>query len=162
TAGGQSGADIIASAVQAYYEEYALRPLAHNYLQFESMAAMVARRSSLTDYAVLDSMPTGGAPTDARTQNATLAYYYLLCAATPTFLAFYGGFEPSTPGTRHWSPAATFDVGPASGSWSLLASGPDPEKPTLTYHVYQRTYANALVLYRPLSYGGGTSGTLND
>ena len=40
-------------------------------------------------------------------------------------------------------------------------SGADPEAPSLTYHVYERPYGNALVLYKPLSYGGA-SGTLGD
>ena len=47
-------------------------------------------------FVVLDSHPGGGAPTDARTQLATLAYYYLLADPNTTFLDFFGGFSPGT------------------------------------------------------------------
>src|SRR5262249_46320856 len=76
TAGGGADADPVVQKVQGYFEEFALRPLAHHYQQFEGVAAQVARRAALTSpppYAVLDSLPTGGSPTDARTQLATLA-----------------------------------------------------------------------------------------
>src|SRR5262249_38667184 len=88
-----------------------------------------------------------------------LAYYYLLADPVSTFLMFFGGQEPNTSWTRHWSPAAAFDVGQPQGAWSLFASGLDPGNSALTYHVYQRAYSNALVLYKPLSSGGGVSGT---
>ena len=44
----------------------------------------------------------------------------------------------------------------------LFASGADPLSPTLTYKVFSRTYDNALVLYKPLSYTVGVgNGTLS-
>jgi hypothetical protein len=163
TASGGSAADSVISHVQGYFEEFAIRALADNYQQFESLAMEVAHRASLTTpspYAVLDSLPTGGDPSDPRTQIATLAYYYLLANPTTTFLDFFGGYAPATTWSQHWSPAAAYNIGSPLGTWSDFASGADPSNAALTYHVYQRTYANALVLYRPLSYGGGVSGTL--
>jgi hypothetical protein len=165
TAGGDSSADPVIQRIQGYYEEFAIRPLAHNWQQFETLAAAVATWATLqtpAPLAVLDSLPTGGSPTDPRTQMATLAYYYLLADPTSTFLDFYGGYAPATSWTQHWSQAVTYNVGRPLGSWSLFAAGADPANPALTYHVYQRAYGNALVLYRPLSYGSGTTGTLGD
>ena len=69
--GGGTTADPVVDQGTAYFEEFALRPLAASYLQFENIAALVAHRASLDTpppYAVLDSLPTGGSPTDPRTQ----------------------------------------------------------------------------------------------
>jgi hypothetical protein len=114
--------------------------------------------------AVLDSLPTGGSPSDPRTQLATLAYYYLLANPKYTFLDFFGGFEPSTEWDRHWTAAVNYNVGQPQGSWSLFASGRDPADHRLTYHIYERSYTNALILYKPLSYSptGWTQSTLGD
>src|SRR5262249_15254097 len=46
--------------------------------------------------------------------------------------------------------------------WSLIAAGQDPGNRRLSYQVYQRSYSNALVLYKPLSYAGGVTGTTAD
>jgi hypothetical protein len=165
TAGGDGSADPVIQRIQGYYEEIAIRPLANSWQQFETLAATVAERARLkapAPYAVLDSLPAGGSPTDPRTQLATLAYYYLLADPTSTFLDFYGGYAPATSWTQHWSQAVTYNVGQPLGSWSLLAAGADPANPALTYHVYQRAYSNVLVLYKPLSYGNGTTGGLGD
>ncbi len=168
TSGGQYDADGIIRQNTAYFEEFALRPLASNYAQFEDLANLVGHRESLkapAPYAVLDSLPTGGSPTDPRTQITTLAEYYLLADPKYTFLDFYGGYAPSSSWTQHWSQAVTYNVGKPEGSWSLFATGTDPSNSRLTYHVYQRTYSNALVLYKPLSYSsslqmsGSLSGT---
>jgi hypothetical protein len=151
--------------VQGSFEEFAIRPLAHTYAQFEEVAAQVARRAALRSpapYQVLDAYPSGGSPLDARTQLATLAYYYLVADPNSTFLDFYGGFEPFTSWSRHWSTAAGYNVGQPLGSWSVFATGADPANPALTYKVYQRSYGNALVLYKPLSSGPAGSGTLAD
>jgi hypothetical protein len=166
TTGTGTVADPVLTSVQAAYEELALRPLSANSTQFEDLAALVAHQQALmspSPYLVLDSLPTGGSPTDPRTQLATLAEYYLLADPATTFLDFYGGYEPATPWARHWSEAVTFDVGQPEGTWSVAASGADPSAPALTYRVYQRTYANALVLYKPRSYAtGGLVGSLGD
>src|SRR5207253_6673218 len=129
TSAGGEVADVVAQSVQAYYEEFAIRPLAHHYQQFEDLAATLAQRQAVRSpapYAVLDSLPTGGSPTDPRTQLATLAYYYLLADLNSTFLDFFGGFEPASTWSRHWAAAAAYNVGLPSGSWSVFATGNDP------------------------------------
>jgi hypothetical protein len=128
------------------------------------LADLVARRaaSASAPYAILDSLPAGGSPTDPRTQLATLAYYYLLADPANTFLDFYGGFEPASSWTRHWVPAVAYNIGQPLRPWSLFASGVDPENWNLSYHVYGRLFSNALVLYKPLSYGAGVTGTTAD
>jgi hypothetical protein len=113
---------------------------------------------------VLDSHPAGGSPTDARTQLATLAYYYLFNDPERTFLMFYGGWNPSSSWTEHWVPAAAVNVGTPSGPMRVFAAGADPANAALTYQVFARDYTNALTLYKPLSYaqGVGTGTTGND
>jgi hypothetical protein len=160
-----SAGDTVSATTQAAFDEFALRPLASTYQGFENAAAAIAAQqasSSPAPYVVLDSLPTGGAPTDRRTQIATLAEYYLLADPTTTFLDFFGGYAPSSSWSQHWSPAAAYDVGQPQGGWSLWASGADPSNAALTYRVYARSYGNALVLYKPLSYAHGVSGTLAD
>jgi hypothetical protein len=166
TSGGQTASDGVVSQNTGYFEEYALRPLSHSWQQFEDLAALIQHRQSLHSpqpYAVLDALATGGSPTDPRTQVATLAEYYMLADSSHTFLDFYGGQEPSTSWTRHWSQAAAYNVGQPVGAWSLFASGSDPANRALMYHVYQRQYTNALVLYKPLSHTQGVAhdGTLS-
>jgi hypothetical protein len=166
TGGGGPAADLAIRGTQGYFEEFALRPLAQYYQQFEALAGQVARRSALRSpapYAVIDSYPTGGSVTDPRTQLATLAAYYLIADPVSTFLDFFGGFEPATSWTRHWTQAAAFNVGQPQATWSVFATGTDPSNSNLTYRVYQRHYSNALILYKPLSSNsGGTAGTLAD
>jgi hypothetical protein len=165
TAGGGTAADPVIQSVQGYYEELALRPLANNYQQFEALAGLVAHRTALQSpapYAVLDSYPGGGSQTDPRTLLATLASYYLLADPNTTFLDFFGGYDTTGPWSRHWSAAAAYDIGQPAGAWSLFATGADPANPALTYRVYQRPFGNALVLYKPLSYGNHVTGTLAD
>ena len=157
-AGGGKRADPLVRQSPFYYEEFVIRPLAHNYATFEDVAGTVERRAALTrpaPYAVLDSHPQGGAVDDPRTQLGVLAYYYLLADPDSTFLTIFGGFEPGTTWKRHWIPAAAHDVGRPTGRRSVFATGPDPAKPTLTYRVYQRRYEKAWVLFKPLSYVRG-------
>lgn len=163
TSGGNAGTTQVVQKVTAAMEEFALRPLAANYVNFYDMSGLVSARlaASNSPYLVLDSLSNGGSPTDPRTQLATLAYYYLVADPKRTFLMFYGGAEPATSWTRHWSPAAAYNVGQPQGAWSEFASGPDPANATLTYKVFRRNYTNAMVLYKPLSYKLGTgNGTL--
>jgi hypothetical protein len=158
SAGGPAYADTVIRQNPAYLEEFAIRPLSHNYLQFEDLAETVARRAKLTSpppYAVLDGYPAGGDPTDPRTQLATLACYYLLADPDSTFLMFYGGHEPATTWRRHWVPAAAYDVGKPVGDWSRLVEAADPSNPAMRCRVYQRTYERALVLFKPLSHKPG-------
>ena len=45
------------------------------------------------------------------------------------------------------------------GAATVFATGSDPANRSLTYKVYGREYGHALVLYKPLSYTRGVSGT---
>jgi hypothetical protein len=158
TVGGRAQADAVIRQAPAYFEEFAIRPLAHNYLQFEDLAELIAHRTNLTTpppYAVIDSLPQRGDPTDPRTQLATLAYYYMLADPDTTFLTFFGGHEPGTTWQRHWTPAAAVDVGRPVGPWRRFAEGADPSNAAMKYRVYQRPYKRALMLYRPLAFKEG-------
>ncbi len=165
TSGGGYDADVVVQSVPATVEEFALRPVSHSWQQFEDLAEMIQHRLALASpptYVVLDSLaPSGFSPTDPRWQLSTLAYYYLIGDAENTFLMFNGGNEPASSWTRHWTQAAAFDVGAAKGAWSVFAKGVDPTNTALSFSIYQREYANALVLYKPLSYtravGTGTT-----
>jgi hypothetical protein len=155
TAGGQLRADPVIRQNPFYFEEFAIRPFSHHYGYFEDLAETMARRAALTSpppLAVIDSHPQYGSPTDPRMQLATLAYYYLLADPEWTFLMFNGGFEPASSWTRHWCPAAAYDIGQPKEKWCVFASGSDPANPTLAFKVYQRAFTNALVLHKPLSY----------
>jgi hypothetical protein len=158
TAGGRARADAVIRQAPAYFEEFAIRPLANTYLQFEDLAEMTARRADLTSpppYAVIDSHPQRGDLTDPRMQLATLAYYYLLADPDTTFLCFYGGSEPGTAWQRHWTAAAAYDIGRPTGRWSRFAEGTDPSNPAMKYRVYRRAYERAVVLYKPLAFKDG-------
>jgi hypothetical protein len=165
TAGSGVSADPLARNGISYIEEFALRPLAHNWQQFLDLSAQTVRRFQLmgkNGYAILDTYPAGGSPTDPRTQIASLAYYYLLADPERTFVMFNGGYEPSTAWTRHWTNAVKYDIGKPRGPWSVFAQGLDPERTYLDYKIYPRTYDRALVLYKPLSYRTGRTGTTAD
>src|SRR5205823_1819517 len=125
TSGGGAETDAVIRNTPASLQEFALRPLDSSRQAFEDLAALVAHRQAIgpTDYMVLDSLPTGGSPTDPRTQIATLAEYYLLGDPKTTFLMFYGGYAPNTSWTQHWSPAAAYDVGAPQGAFSVFAQG---------------------------------------
>jgi hypothetical protein len=148
-------------------EEFALRPMAQTWAQFQDLAGTVARRLALTDpsgYLVLDSLSTGGSPTDPRTRMAALASYYLVADPDATMFMAWGGEEPASAWSRHWWDAIGFDVGRPQGALSEFATGADPANEALVYHVFGRQYDRALVLYKPLSYaaGKGTGGTGDD
>jgi hypothetical protein len=162
--GGKSVEPVIAGGV-SYLEEFALRPLSHNHVQFEDTAELIRKRNELAKgrgWSILDTYPQGGSPTDGRTQLAALSYYYLVADPETSMLMFNGGHEPATSWTRHWSDAVRFDVGRPVEEWSTFASGADPTNSRLVYKIYQREYDNALVLYKPLSYTRGTTGTTID
>jgi hypothetical protein len=168
-AGGNAGsADAAVQGVQAYYEEFGIKPLHDDYARFDSVVAQVASRAgqnSNAPYAVIDSRPDGGSPTDARMQLATLASYYQMSDSTRTFLDFYGGFEPNSSWTRHWSQAAAYNIGQPTGRSSFQAG---VDSLGFTYHIYQRSFVHGannkpvLVLYKPVSYNGHKDGLLTD
>jgi hypothetical protein len=154
SSGAGAGADPVIANTGGYFEEFALRPLSGSYQMFEDLAAVVAHRAGLESpppVAILDALPTGGSPTDPRTQIATLAEYYLLADPARTFLDPFGGFAPTSSWSQHFFGAINYNVGTPKGSWSLFASGLDPNDHRYTYRVYERQYSNALVLYKPLS-----------
>lgn len=160
TSGGGTTADRVARQVPATIEEFALRPLAQSWGQFQELAGTVTRRLS-AGYLILDSLSTGGSPTDPRTRMAALASYYLLADPEATLFMAWGGEEPASAWSRHWWDAIGFDIGRPVGTWSEFASGTDSANTSLTFRVFQRSYERALVLYKPLSYaaGKGTGGT---
>jgi hypothetical protein len=165
TAGGGYDAVPLTTAAAASFEEFLLRPLQANWTQVLDVADLVSARLApgRSAYLVLDSHPGATSPTDPRTQLATLAYYYLLADPQRTFLMFFGGYNPSSSWTEHWSPAAAVDVGQPLGPMRLFASGNDPANPRLGYRIYARDYSKALVLYKPLSYTLGVgNGTTDD
>ena len=161
TAGGGFTATPVSAGAAGSFEEFLIRPLQANWSQVGDAANLVNERlKNGSPYLVIDSHPVGGSPTDGRTQLATLAYYYLLADPERTFLMFYGGYNPSSSWTEHWSPAAAVDVGTPTGEMRQLASGLDPANSGLTYKVFARDYSNGLVVYKPLSYATGkTPGT---
>jgi hypothetical protein len=79
TSGASGAADPIIKNRVSYLEEFSLRPLSANYVQFEDLAATLAYRRQLSGgkaYEILDSLPTNGFDaTNPRTQLATLAMY---------------------------------------------------------------------------------------
>jgi len=165
TAGGGDAADAVTAGAAAAIEEFLIRPLTHSWTEFGDTANLVARRLAAdgSPYLVIDSRSDGGGATDPRTQLATLAYYYLLADADRTFLMFYGGENPSSTWSQHWSEAVRVDVGRPTAAYREFAAGKDPLSPSLTYKVFARDYANGLVLYKPLSYARGVGeGTRND
>ena len=163
TAGGNGTSDPIFRNGVSSLEEFALRPLSANHVQYDDLAAMLKSRRQLAGgkaYEILDSLPTNGVDAnDPRMQLATLAMYYTVADPNLSFLMVNGGNEPATTWKRHWIEAATFNVGKPRGDESVLTSGLDPSNSSLAYKVYQRRYDNALVLYKPVSYTRGKTGT---
>jgi hypothetical protein len=167
TAGGGRHCEPVIQYNPAYFEEFMIRPLSHNWTLYEDIAEAVERRARLTTpppLAVIDSYPSGGKVDDPRMQLGVLAYYYLLAEPDWTYLTFFGGYEPGTAWDRHWSPAVAFDVGRPTGKQSVFATGTDPAATDLTFKVYQRQYEKALILFKPLSHhrAAKTAATIED
>ena len=104
----------------------------------------------------------GGDLMSDRMKLATLAYYYAVADPDTSMLMMNGGNEPASEWRRHWTDAVKYNVGRPVGEYSVFAQGADPSNAALVYKVYQRRYQNALVLYKPLSYTKGTTGTTAD
>jgi hypothetical protein len=158
TGGGFASAEPVIQQSPAYFEEFAVRPLSHGWSAFDDLAAMIDRRHLLTKpppLAVIDSHAQGGKQDDPRVLIGVLAYYYLLANPDTDFLMFFGGQDPNGAWAKHWTAAVAYDVGKPAGKWSEFATGPDPANKDLTYKVLQRTYSNALVLFKPLSHVRG-------
>lgn len=163
TAGSIAEGDPIARESTAVLEEFLLRPNDHNWSNLIDMQDRVNRRLATGSHAILDTHPGSGSLTTERTRMGSLAYYYLLGDPDETFLMFAGGFRPSAAWNTVFVPAATHDVGRPVADMTTFATGTDPQNANLTYKVYAREYANALVLFKPRSYtlGKGT-GTADD
>jgi hypothetical protein len=161
TAGGGFTATPVSAGAAASFEEFLIRAMQANWSEVGDAVNLVNERlNNGSEYLVIDSHPAGGSTTDARTQLATLAYYYLLADPDRTFLMFFGGYNPASSWTEHWSPAAAVDIGTPAGDMRQLAAGLDPANSALTYKVFARDYTNGLVVYKPLSYATGqTEGT---
>ena len=118
---------------------------------------------------VLDSFSTYG-NTSSRYQILLLAYYYMLSQQGTYFspLSDNGAVVDTNDPKSDWNPYRWFaaigtDVGQPTASTSLFASGSDPLDGTKTYKIYQRTFGNALVLYKPISSDcDGVAGTNDD
>jgi hypothetical protein len=166
TAGTGTVAAAVVSQVQGWYDEFGIRALSSTWQQFEDFAGSVAQAESSRSpapFAVLDSYPTPGfSLTDPRLDTATLAEYYLLARPGSTFLDLFGGAQPSSSWVNHWVAAAADNIGQPTGPGSVFARGADPSNSALTYKVYERSYTNALVLYKPLSSASGRTGTTAD
>ena len=165
TAGGNSTATPIIRNGVSFLEEFALRPMTANHVQFDDLTATLNFRREASgghSYEILDSLPQGRDANDPRVQMTTLAMYYAVADSEMTFLMLNGGNEPASGWKRHWIDAITYNVGQAKGANSVMAEGLDPSNKRLTYKVYQRDFDNALVLYKPLAYTRNETGTTAD
>jgi hypothetical protein len=165
TAGGRLDAAAISANSVGVFEEFLLRPLQANWSEVGDAVNLINARLAPggAPYLVIDTHPASGSPTDPRTLTAALAYYYLVADPERTFLMFFGGSNPASTWTQHWSPAAAVDVGAPAGTMRVFAQGVDPLSPSLEYKVFARNYENGLVLYKPLSYRTGIGeGTRNE
>lgn len=161
TVGGNSTAEPVVRNGVSYLEEFALRPLAANHVQFDDLAATLRYRRQISGgkaYEILDTLPTNGDASDPRMQLASLAMYYAVADPDLSFLMVNGGNEPASSWRRHWIGAVEFDVGRPLARHTVFAVGQDPADRSLAYKVYGREYENALVLYKPLSYTRGETG----
>jgi hypothetical protein len=164
---GYTTSDPVITNTGAEYWEKGFRARSDDYLnQFVANKDHLNHVKTLTTnppYEVIDTYPSyhnsssGSDPTsdDAVTQYDNLAYYYLLADPNNNFLDLFGGFETNTSwSTRHWNAAEAVSIGTPVNSYSTFDTGTDPGQAdnTYTYYVYQRTFQNALVLYKPLSY----------
>ena len=132
TGGAGTSTDPIIKNGVSYLQEFALRPMSSNYVQFEDLVASLAYDRKLSGgkaYEILDSLPTGGDPADPRTQLATLAQYYLLADPNLSFLLMNGGAEPSSGWARHWTDAIKYNVGKPTSAEYVYATGAGPGEP---------------------------------
>ena len=82
-----------------------------------------------------------------------LCYYYMLC--TPDTVVTLMGADPAYAYHFRFSYASRYDIGALVGAWSVFATGQDPQNTALAYKVYTRSFANAVILFKPLSYTTG-------
>jgi hypothetical protein len=159
-------AEEVVAATQTALREDELYPLQNDWPSFDAKVSQLFQQDAQAGgkvYSLLTTTPTyNGLSLQANPNTALtcLAAYYLLADPATTFLELNNTSETNTSWTRRFVQAAAYDVGQPTGPMSLAASGPDPEDQNQNppsqysriYHIYQRAYQNALVLYRPLSY----------
>jgi len=165
TAGGGKNVEPQVKNGLSYLEEFALRPMTSNTVQVDDLIALLRRRRELSNgkgYEILDTYSGKFDAADPRVMGSSLAMYYLVADANRSMLMINGGSEPNTTWSRHWTYAIRYNVGKPTGEAKTFATGFDPANKSLPYKVYSRTYQNALVLYKPLSYLKGTNGTTAD
>jgi hypothetical protein len=165
TSGGGPGVEFLARNGVSSLDEFGLRPLSANHVQFDDLVANLAYERQLSGgkaYEILDTLPQSVDETDPRTQITTLAMYYAVADPSLSFLMMNGGNEPGTTWQRHWTAAINYNVGRPTNTVHVVATGNDPANPSLVYKVFERDYQNAKVFYKPLSYTYGISGTIAD
>lgn len=164
-----------------WWYEFALKPLADSWSQFETFAATVATLQAATSPApigMIDSSTASGGNTGVEQTPANLynvlPYYYAL--STPdTYLNYWGGENPAVAWSGKWCGAAQYDLGAPTAAYSVFKTGSDPDTNlpysgySLVYKVYSRPYTNAVVLFKPISYTsphqgetGSTTATTHD
>jgi hypothetical protein len=151
----------------SWFAESGLRPLSLTWALFGALSDVYKQQQALTSpapYGIFDTLTPKELVTDPRTQITSLAAYYVMTDPANTFFQYNGGAEPASSWSRHWFGAIAYDIGkPTASTWSVWATGVDPSDPRLKYQVLSKTYQNALVLYKPLSYTlGVATGTLAD
>lgn len=165
TAGGRTEANAVTAAAGIAFEEFLLRPNSATWQQVADATELInGRLAAGATSVILDSLPASTANmTDPRTQLGALSYYYLLADPIRTYFMIWGGFAPSAAWSKKWILAAAVNVGQPMGSTTTFAEGADPQNAKLTYKVLARSYENALVLFKPVSYklGQGTGTTDN-
>lgn len=164
-----SGNDPIVEADPMIFLESFARPFQHNATTFLSNISLLTHLTGLMSPAaqiVVDMGPyvvgsdgrvTGTATYgDPAAQMATLAFYYAMAIPGATWMMAFGGDNPESAWVpNHYWPAMNFNVGAPTGALTLFASGNDPTSPAspmLTYKVFTRQYADALVIVKPVSF----------
>ena len=92
-----------------------------------------------------------------RNKIYSLASYYLQAYDTPyapTYFYYGGaGYRASDNRTVNWFKAIEYNVGTPTGDYYTAQTGYDPEKTSIAYTVFCRSYTNALVCVKPMIYG---------
>jgi hypothetical protein len=173
TAGSSQAAfETMVRYVPAFWQEFTLRVAYQwpsgwglNWSQFEAVWNSMAAAQALTSPPPLGMWDTYADNTlagesDPRYQYGTLCAYHMGSTAD-TFLNYWGGEQPNLEWKYKWCEAADHDIGSPSGTYSVWATGADPDNASLTYKVFKRQFANAVVLFKPISTNGLSNGLIN-
>lgn len=152
-----------------WWVESWLRPMSTNADAFAGWLALFSQYRALASppaYVGIDANPTGGSPTDPRTQMAALAMYHLVSDPATTFFSAWGGQDTmgDWQAGGHWWNAIAQDLGtpvgplgtprPECPTCGTFATGPDPAITTAggpSYTVFGRQWTKGLVLAKPTS-----------